>query len=158
LQYEVKLTEKFPTKLRELIERFGGQVRFGDRCGLSQSLLSMYSTGERSPSAENVLKIANAGKVSLYWLLGADLKDLPLPLRETEGDHRDGGIPRFIGAIDVALLAEILNELRLTREWKKLSPRARAAWAGEVYELYLEKPVSTPKRPVILKLNKDGRR
>jgi transcriptional regulator with XRE-family HTH domain len=152
------MIEKFPTKLRELIERFGGQVRFGQRCGLSQSVISLYSTGERSPSAQNALKIADAGNVSLYWLLGAELKQGPMPLRDPDGKHPDGGIPRFIGAIDVALLAEILNELRLTREWKKLSPGARAAWAGEVYELYLEQPTSTPKRPAILKLINGGRR
>jgi transcriptional regulator with XRE-family HTH domain len=151
------MIEKFPTKLREVIERFGGQVRFSQRCGLSQSVLSLYSTGERSPSAQNALKIANAGDVSLYWLLGTELKQGP-SLHDPDGKHPAGGIPRFIGAIDVALLAEILNELRLTREWKKLSPGARAAWAGEVYELYLGQPTSTPKRPAILKLIKGGRR
>jgi transcriptional regulator with XRE-family HTH domain len=152
------MIEKFPTKLREVIERFGGQVRFSQRCGLSQSVLSMYSTGERSPSAENALKIAHAGNVSLYWLLGAELKQGTTPARESFGKHPDGGMQRFIGAIDVALLAEILNELRSTREWKKLSPSARGAWAGEVYELYLGQPTSSPKRPAILKLINGGRR
>jgi len=150
------MIEKFPTKLREVIERFGGQVRFGQRCGLSQSVLSVYSTGERSPSAENALKIANAGNVSLYWLLGAELKQGP-SVHDPDGKHPDGGIPRFIGAIDVALLAEILNELRSRREWKKLSPGARAGWAAEVYELYLGQPTSTPNRATVLKLIKSSR-
>jgi transcriptional regulator with XRE-family HTH domain len=152
------MTEEFPTRLRELIERFGGQVRFSERCGLSQSVLSLYCTGNRAPSAENALKIANAGNVSLYWLLGAELNHLVVPQHGVEGKHRDSGIPRFIGAIDVALLAEILSELRLTREWKKLTTGARAAWAGEVYELYLQEPASTVARPAILKLIKGGRR
>lgn len=60
-------------KLKELRWRSGlSQREVAKYLGTSPSLISGYETGERSPSAENLLALSNLYKCSVDYLLGKD--------------------------------------------------------------------------------------
>ena len=46
------------------------QTQFSDRVGINRSLICQYESGEREPSFESIIKIAQYAKVSIDNLLG----------------------------------------------------------------------------------------
>lgn len=61
----------FPQRLQELRERHRMSRRvLSQLCGLSINVISMYERGERAPSVENLIRIADFFGVSVDFLLG----------------------------------------------------------------------------------------
>ena len=46
------------------------QKKLGEKFGLSDSIITMYETGQREPSSETLMKIADYFKVSMDYLVG----------------------------------------------------------------------------------------
>lgn len=99
-----------PGRARELLRLLGRRIRtlrervrltqedFAVRCGISVSFASLLERGERSPSYETLVRVADALRISL-----ADLfRDMTPP----EGTHDD---PSFVR------LLELARRLRLSR-------------------------------------------
>ncbi len=62
-------------KLRSLRERYGySQRQVAKIIGVSPSVISSYETGERTPSIDVLLSLANIYKCSTDYLLGKDNK------------------------------------------------------------------------------------
>lgn len=61
----------FPRRLQELRERRHMSRRtLSQLCGLSVNVISMYERGERTPSVENLIQLADFFGVSIDDLLG----------------------------------------------------------------------------------------
>lgn len=61
----------FPRRLQELRERRHMSRRtLSQLCGLSVNVISMYERGERTPSVENLIQLADFFGVSVDDLLG----------------------------------------------------------------------------------------
>lgn len=68
---EVVDAEVFVARLRQHMELKGlTQAELADRADLSRSALTMFFNGERKPSADALLKLADALDVSTDYLLG----------------------------------------------------------------------------------------
>ena len=61
----------FPSNLRKLRERYGmSPEALSECCGLSRNIIRKYERGERCPSVDSVVKIANFFDVSTDSLIG----------------------------------------------------------------------------------------
>lgn len=61
----------FPSQLRKLRERCGmSPEALGECCGLSRNIIRKYERGERCPSVDSVVKIADFFDVSTDSLIG----------------------------------------------------------------------------------------
>lgn len=71
----------FYKRLKILIEESGlSQKEFADKFGLGESSISHYLSGNRMPSHEKMLAIAEHFGVSLDWLYGlTDIRNFELP-------------------------------------------------------------------------------
>lgn len=61
--------ETFQTRLR-LLRGNVNRKAFGECCGLSKDAIRKYERGEREPTLEAAVKIADYCEVSLDWLTG----------------------------------------------------------------------------------------
>lgn len=60
----------FPKRLRELREqRHMSRLVLAQLCGLSKNMIAMYERGEKSPSVDSLLQLADFFKVSVDYLL-----------------------------------------------------------------------------------------
>ncbi len=59
------------------------QTQFSERVGINRSLICQYESGEREPSFESIIKIAQYAKVSIDYLLGLQASN-KFDLTETE--------------------------------------------------------------------------
>ncbi|MBR4031274.1 MAG: helix-turn-helix transcriptional regulator [Clostridia bacterium] len=74
-----------PEKLQELRAKYGySQKQVADLIKVSPSVVSGYETGERTPSTEVLLQLANIYKCSTDYLLGKDSTQPPVIL-DTSG-------------------------------------------------------------------------
>lgn len=63
--------EAFRQRLRQLRERKGvSQRTLGELCGLSVNTVRCYEAGQRSPTARNLIALADFFNVSTDYLLG----------------------------------------------------------------------------------------
>ncbi len=74
-----------PKKLQELRAKYGySQKQVAEKIKVSPSIVSGYETGERTPSTEVLLQLANVYKCSTDYLLGKELAE-PRVILDTEG-------------------------------------------------------------------------
>jgi transcriptional regulator with XRE-family HTH domain len=67
------MPEEFPERLREARKAKGlSQADVADRAGLKPSAISHFETGRRSPSFNNLKRLADALSVSVDYLLGRE--------------------------------------------------------------------------------------
>lgn len=60
----------FPKRLRELREQHHmSRLVLAQLCGLSKNMIAMYERGEKSPSVDSLLQLADFFKVSVDYLL-----------------------------------------------------------------------------------------
>lgn len=79
------MIKDLPTKLKELRIKQGlSQKQVADKLNLSPSIISGYETGERTPSAENILALSYLYKCTTDYLLGKPA-DTPHVILETQG-------------------------------------------------------------------------
>ena len=72
-------------RLKELRTANGySQKEVAHRLGISPSIISGYETGERTPSAENLLALSYLYKCSTDYLLGK-INDKPAIILDTDG-------------------------------------------------------------------------
>lgn len=91
-----------PEKLKSLRTRAGlSQRAAAKHLGVSPSIISSYETGERTPSAENLLALSFLYKCSVDWLLGRDTEP-PKSCLDTEG----------LSPRQIQLLAELIRTMR----------------------------------------------
>lgn len=65
------MTETFPVRLRKLREKRGiSRSVLGERCGLSKDIMRKYERGEREPTLDSLIKIADFFEVSMDYLSG----------------------------------------------------------------------------------------
>ena len=65
------MSEKFAESLRTIREQKGlSQTELADRSGLQPSAISHFETGRRSPSFDNLKRLADALAVSIDYLMG----------------------------------------------------------------------------------------
>lgn len=89
-------------KLKELRQQAGlSQRSVARQLGVSPSIISGYETGERTPSAENLLALSFLYKCSVDYLLGKDPAPPPSYL-DAEG----------LSAKQVQLLAELIRTMQ----------------------------------------------
>ena len=63
--------DEFPMRLRHLREkRKISRSTMSELCGLSKSMISKYERGERQPTLEPLVELADFFEVSLDWLCG----------------------------------------------------------------------------------------
>lgn len=61
----------FPRRLRELREQHHmSRLVLSQLCGLSKNMIAMYERGEKFPSVDSLLQLADFFKVSVDDLLG----------------------------------------------------------------------------------------
>lgn len=61
----------FPSQLRKLREHYGmSPEALGECCGLSRNIIRKYERGERCPSIDSMVKIADFFDVSADSLIG----------------------------------------------------------------------------------------
>lgn len=61
----------FPEQLQKLRERYGmSREALGECCGLSRDIIRKYESGERRPSMDSVVKIADFFDISTDKLIG----------------------------------------------------------------------------------------
>ena len=76
----------FAKRLKEMRESKGlTRKELGKASGVDPSLISRYESGERSPTADNLLKIAKTLECSTDYLLG--LTDNPQPWSNDLPEH-----------------------------------------------------------------------
>ena len=69
----IHMIKGLPERLQALRVKFGySQKQVADMIGVSPSIISGYETGERRPSTEVLLSLANIYKCSTDYLLGRD--------------------------------------------------------------------------------------
>lgn len=62
---------RFPERLRALRERSRmSRLVLSQLCGLSKNLIAMYERGEKTPSADNLIRLADFFDVSIDYLVG----------------------------------------------------------------------------------------
>ena len=67
------MIQGLPEKLQALRAKYGySQKQVADRIKVSPSVVSGYETGERTPSTEVLLQLANLYKCTTDYLLGLD--------------------------------------------------------------------------------------
>ena len=65
----------FPTRLRQLREaRHVDRKALGELCGRSKNIIGQYESGEKIPSLETVIALADYFSVSVDYLLGRENK------------------------------------------------------------------------------------
>lgn len=63
--------DEFPMRLRYLRERRGiSRSTMSELCGLSKSMISKYERGERQPTLEPLMELADFFEVSIDYLCG----------------------------------------------------------------------------------------
>lgn len=63
--------DEFPMRLRYLRERRGiSRATMSELCGLSKSMISKYERGERQPTLEPLMELADFFDVSIDYLCG----------------------------------------------------------------------------------------
>jgi transcriptional regulator with XRE-family HTH domain len=63
--------DEFPSRLRRLRERRGiSRATMSELCGLSKSMISKYERGERQPTLEPLIELADFFEVSIDYLCG----------------------------------------------------------------------------------------
>ena len=63
--------DEFPDRLRKLRERRGiSRATMSELCGLSKSMISKYERGERQPTLEPLIELADFFEVSMDYLCG----------------------------------------------------------------------------------------
>ena len=71
-------------KLQELRAKYGySQKQVAEKIDVSASIVSGYETGERTPSAEVLVQLANVYKCSTDYLLGRDSNEPQVVLDAT---------------------------------------------------------------------------
>lgn len=79
------MIKDLPTKLRELRMAQGlSQADAAKRLHISPSIVSAYETGERTPSAENLLALSYLYKCTTDYLLGKPSQK-PSAILDTDG-------------------------------------------------------------------------
>lgn len=74
-----------PEKLQQLRAKYGySQKQVADKINVSTSVISGYETGERTPSTDVLIELANLYRCSTDYLLGRDLSQVKIVL-DTEG-------------------------------------------------------------------------
>ena len=74
-----------PEKLQELRAKYGySQKQVAEKIKVSPSVVSGYETGERTPSPDVLLQLANIYKCSTDYLLGRDTA-IPQTVLDTDG-------------------------------------------------------------------------
>jgi transcriptional regulator with XRE-family HTH domain len=63
--------EQFRMRLAILVEMAGSQSELARRAGVSQVQISHFLSGEREPLLTTAIALAEAGGVSLEWLIGS---------------------------------------------------------------------------------------
>lgn len=75
------MIKDLPQKLKILHNRYGfSQKQVAEKLGVSPSIVSAYETGERTPSAENLLSLSYLYNISTDYLLGKQALDSKLVL------------------------------------------------------------------------------
>ena len=61
----------FPSQLKKLRERYGmSREALGECCGLSRDIIRKYEAGERRPTMDSAIKIADFFDISMDSLIG----------------------------------------------------------------------------------------
>ena len=117
----------------ERIRKIRGELtqgEFAGRLGVQAPTISRYESG-RIPDEEMLRRISNFGKTTIEWLLRGDQPSAPQHL-----EHSDTYKPRPGSPLDVALLAEILMEIKkfIADKRQELSPQREARLVALVYD------------------------
>ena len=86
------MINKLPQRLKELRRSNGySQKEVSSKLGISPSIVSGYETGERTPSAENLLALAYLYRCSTDYLLGksADKPEAVISVEGLSSEHVD---------------------------------------------------------------------
>jgi len=121
------------------------QKEFGELLGVSKATVSKYESGINIPSSDILKKIASVGNKSIEWLLRGDQPSAPQHL-----EHSDTYKPLPGSPLDVALLAEILMEIKkfIADKRQELSPQREARLVALVYDRCQEDKVK-PDRMLV---------
>jgi transcriptional regulator with XRE-family HTH domain len=130
-----KLTveETFPGLPNRIKLLRGGrtQKEFGEILGVSKATISKYESGIAIPSSDILRKIASIGNKGIEWLLRGEQPSIPeLP------EHSQYNHAQRVAPLDVALLSEVLTEIRnfITDKGLKLLPQREARLVVLVYD------------------------
>lgn len=64
-------TREFPKRLQRLRERRRiSRKALGELCGLSKNIIGQYERGEKVPTVENLVQLADYFEVTVDYLLG----------------------------------------------------------------------------------------
>ena len=91
-----------PEKIKELRRKSNySQHEIAKKLDVSDSIISGYETGERTPSVENLLALARLFRCSTDYLLGRD-EEPDAPALDVEG----------LSARQIKLLSELIDTMR----------------------------------------------
>lgn len=116
-------------RLRRLAHEAGAVAAFARVCGIPQRTMAGYVGGQHEPRASDLLKIANAARVNIRWLVAGDG-----PMRDGERAAADENGP---GALRHDLLETVISgvELASLRAGRSLTPRQRARVIVALYNI-----------------------
>lgn len=114
--------DKFAIRVRELATFVGGPGKLSERSGLSRAVIGKYLRGKSEPSRDRLVKLADAGGISVRWLATGEGEMCP------EGDSYVR-VPRYSfsaasgGGLQMTS-EQIVNHLAFKAEWVKETLRA----------------------------------
>lgn len=109
--------DSFTDRLREVINKAGGQDKLAVKSGISKSTISKYSLGLSDPTRKKLIALAAAGNVNIEWLINGTNK------RDRE-------------PLDTALIFTLLKITEEIVEYNKISttPEKKVKSAMYVYQ------------------------
>lgn len=99
-------------KARE--EKKLSQAELAEKAGLQPSAISHFETGGRSPSFDNLKRLADALKVSTDWLLGREVPHSGGAVFDSLFRHAEN-----VSEEDLGLLAKLAEQLAAKEKKKK---------------------------------------
>ncbi len=71
-QISSKDRERFANRIGELAMFVGGPKQLAERSGLSRAVIGKYLAGKSEPSRDRLIRLAQAGGISIRWLATGD--------------------------------------------------------------------------------------
>lgn len=106
-----------------LVERAGGPGELARKSGLSRRVVDKYRGGESDPSRARLVRLAQAGNVSLTWLATGEGSVIPDPVHPSSVPDGDFvALPRYsvqaaAGQGDLVEGEHVLNYVHFRRDW-----------------------------------------
>lgn len=108
----------FAKRLKEAREAKGlSQAKLAELAGFQPSAISHFETGGRSPSFDNLKRLADALEVSTDWLLGREVTHSSGPLFESLFRHAEN-----VSEEDLGMLARMAERLAAKEKDKRRKP------------------------------------